>query len=259
MKTAVVTGASSGIGFAVCRALMKQEWRVVGIGRSEENCRKAAEALKSEYPAGQVTLFSGDLLRQSEVLRVGAAVRAYLDGTGGGALHALINNAGCVRGGYVTTEDGYEQQFALNHLAGFLLTYQLMPCLLRGRGRVLMTSSGSHRGMRVRWHDVMFKRRYHPLLAYKQSKLCNLLFARGLNERFAEQGIKAYGVDPGLVKTDIGFKQAGGLVRLVWRLRRRGGVEPELPARTYAYLCGEEETPDGFYYCLCSQTRCSDI
>jgi retinol dehydrogenase-13 len=110
----------------------------------------------------------------------------------------------------------------------------------------------------MHWRDVMFKKRYHPLLAYKQSKLCNLLFARGLNERFAGQGIRAYGVDPGLVKTDIGCKQAGGLVRLVWRLRRRGGVVPEVPARTYAYLCGEEETPTGFYYCLCREKRCSE-
>jgi NAD(P)-dependent dehydrogenase (short-subunit alcohol dehydrogenase family) len=100
MKTAVVTGASSGIGFAGCGARLAQGWRVVGIGRSGENCRRAKDALKKEYPDGQTVFFTGDLLRQAEVLRVGAAVRDYLEADCGGELHALINNAGCVRGGF---------------------------------------------------------------------------------------------------------------------------------------------------------------
>lgn len=96
-----------------------------------------------------------------------------------------------------------------------------------------MTGSQSHRGARVHWNDVMLRHRYDPLTAYKQSKLCNLLFAKGLNDRYAALGIHAYVVDPGLVHTDIGDK-AGGIAGLVWRFRKTHGAAPEIPAQTYA-------------------------
>lgn len=63
-------------------------------------------------------------------------------------------------GYYMTTEDGYEQQFVLNYLAGFLLTYRLLPLLKNANGRVIMTGSRSHRGIRVRWNDVMLTHRW---------------------------------------------------------------------------------------------------
>lgn len=253
MKMVAVTGATSGIGFAVCQKLVSRGYGIIGIGRNIENCEKAVEALKKECSEIPVRFFCGDLMKQSEVYRVGADVRDYVDAECEGQLYALINNAGCARGYYTTTEDGYEQQFALNHLAGFLLTHLLLPCLIKGKGRVLMTSSGSHKRMKMNWNDIMFQKGYHPLLVYKQSKLCNMLFAYGLNERFASQGITAYGIDPGLVKTDIGLKQTGGLVSYVWKIRRKGGVLPEVPAKTYAYLCDEPEAPHGLYYYLCRE------
>lgn len=156
-------------------------------------------------------------------------------------------------GYYMTTEDGYEQQFVLNYLAGFLLTYRLLPLLKNANGRVIMTGSRSHRGIRIRWNDVMLTHRYGPLTAYKQSKLCVLLFAKGLNERCAGDGVRAYVVDPGLVRTDIGNKDAGGLVDLVWSLRKRCGVSPAAPAETYAFFCDPANTPEGLYYHLCRE------
>lgn len=148
----------------------------------------------------------------------------------------------------MTTEDGYEQQFALNVLAAFLLTHRLLPLLRKANGRVIFTSSESHRRMDVRWDDVMLSHFYNPLTAYKQSKLCDLLIARGLNDNFARWGVRGYAVDPGLVHTDIGNKDAGGLVDLIWKFRKRGGVSPEVPAETFVYLCTEEEPPRGLYY-----------
>lgn len=162
-----------------------------------------------------------------------------------------------MRSCYTTTEDGYETAFAVNHLAGFLLTYLLMPGLIAGRGRVLTTSSASHKMMKMRWKDIMFRHGYNPLLVYKQSKLCNMLLAYGLNERFGSSGVSAYGIDPGLVKTDIGLKNTGGIVKAVWKLRQKGGVSPEIPAKTYAFLCGGPEPPKGLYYRLCREERYS--
>lgn len=257
MKTVAVTGATSGIGLAICRELAKNNFGLIGIGRSEENCNKALRLLSGEFPGASIIFFHGDLSRHSEVLRIGNAIREYAEDKCHGSLHALINNAGCVRSYYTTTEDGFETQFATNHLAGFLLTHILMPCLLNAEGRVLMTSSASHKMMKMRWNDLMFRRGYNPLLAYKQSKLCNMLFAYELHNRYSGRGISAYGIDPGLVNTDIGFKNTTGLVRLVWKLRQKKGVPPEIPAKTYAFLCNENKPPKGLYYYLCREEKYS--
>ena len=248
MKTAVITGATSGIGYAVCAVLLKNGYNVIGIGRSEENCTRAKEKLLQETPDGTVTFFTADLMQQSQVRRVSGEIRSLLEKQSGGRLNALVNNAGCVRSWYMTTAEGYEQQFALNHLAGFLLTHELWPCLNKGGGRVLMTASGSHKLTRVNWDDIMYEKRYSPLYAYKQSKLCNLLFAVALNERFAGQGIRAFGIDPGLVKTDIGNKDTGKLVGAFWQRRKRHGADPAVPAEIYLGLLTNETVPDGLYY-----------
>lgn len=257
MKAIVVTGATSGIGFAVCRELAASNYHIIGVGRNEENCKKALECLKQGCPDAPITFFSGDLSRQTEVLRVANEIKEYIGAECNGQLYGLINNAGCVRSYYMTTEDGYEQQFAVNHLAGFLLAYSLMEYLIQCNGRILITSSASHKKMKMRWKDIMFKHGYNPLLVYKQSKLANMLFAYGLNDRFANRGISAYGIDPGLVNTDIGLKDTGRVVNLVWRLRQRGGVSPDVPAKIYSFLLNQEEPPKGLYYNNSGEAACS--
>ena len=248
MKTIIVTGASSGIGFAVCKALLRQKYKVIGIGHSELNCKKAVDSLKELYPASDISFLCGDLMQQTEIKRLAERLSQILIDDCGGELDVLINNAGCVRSWYTTTEDGYEQQFALNHLAGFRLSHYLLPYLKKAGGRILFTSSNSHKMMKMRWKDPMFQQRYSPLMAYKQSKLCNVLTAFSLNERYNDDGIRAYAIDPGLVKTDIGNKQTGGLVDFIWRMRKRFGTDADIPARTYLYLCMHSEHPDGLYY-----------
>lgn len=254
MKTVVITGATSGIGFAVCRELAATGYSIIGVGRSEENCQKALALLKQSNPDASIKFFCADLMQQAAVVQVASDIKDYIINCCGGRLYALINNAGCVKSWYTTTQDGYEQQFALNHLAPFLLTYSLLP-YLRDGGRVLITSSNSHKMMRIHWKDVMFRRGYNPLLAYKQSKLCNMLFAYGLNDRYAHMGIHAYGIDPGLVATDIGLKETGSLVRLIWKLRKNSGVQPDVPAKTYKWILDQEVAPDGLYYYLCKKTE----
>lgn len=247
MKTAIVTGATSGIGFAAVKELAFKGWRIIGVGRSKENC----DAAKSRLSNADITFVYGDLAQQSEVHRIADELSDLLNAQAG-KLDALISNAGGVRNWYTTTEQGYELQFALNHLAGFLLTSRLLPYLLNARGRLILTGSNSHKHMRIRWNDVMFEKHYSPLFAYKQSKLANMLFAAEFNRRFGDKGVRAYVVDPGLVNTEIGSKQTSGLVRLFWELRRRRGVPPEVSAQTYLHLCSLSECPQGLYYYKCS-------
>jgi NAD(P)-dependent dehydrogenase (short-subunit alcohol dehydrogenase family) len=257
MKTVVVTGATSGIGFAVCEELLKNGYGVIGIGHSEENCAAAREKLLAAHPGCDITFHWGELMHQQDVLAVAEKIRGELEARCGGALHALVLNAGCVRSWYMTTPEGYEHQFASNHLSGFLLAHELLPNLTTGGGRVLLTSSGSHKMTKMNWNDIMFERRYRPLMAYKQSKLCNMLFALALNDRFTGRGVRAYGVDPGLVRTDIGNKKTGGLVDIVWKRRKKHGVDPSVPAAIYAGLLERGTTGGGLYFGLGGAARCS--
>lgn len=247
MPVIVITGATSGIGLEAARLLARQGFSILGVGRTAQSCARAQADLLSTVPGACIRFHAADLLQQREVLQLAATLRAELDGLSGGSLFGLILNAGCARARYMTTEDGYEQQFALNYLSGFLLSHELLPALLQAGGRVILTGSGSHKGTTVHWDDVMLSRRYRPLVAYQQSKLCDLLLARALNDRYAARGLHAYAVDPGLVRTDIGNK-AGGIVSLVWSVRKRHGVPPAVPAQTYAFLCSQEPAPTGLYY-----------
>jgi NAD(P)-dependent dehydrogenase (short-subunit alcohol dehydrogenase family) len=248
MKTVVLTGATSGIGLAVCAELLKNGCRVIGVGHCEQNCLAAKEKLLSIDPSYDMAFYCGDLMQQPEVLRLAAEIRSDLQQRSGSRLHALVNNAGCVRSWYMTTGEGYEQQFALNHLAGFLLTHELFANLMEAGGRILFTSSGSHKMMKMNWQDLMFEKRYRPLYVYKQSKLCNMLTAFELNNRYGSQGIRTYGIDPGLVRTEIGSKNTGKLVDFVWKRRSRHGVDPSVPAKVYASLICSESEAKGLYY-----------
>ena len=251
MKTVVVTGATSGIGQAVAKALAAQGARVIGIGRTKEHCDAAKAGILGAMPEADIVYYYGDLAQMSEVGRIAGEVAEDLKRRSSAKLDALVCNAGGVRNWYTTTADGYEFQFALNHLSGFLLTARLMPFLAQSRGRVFLTGSGSHKHTKVHWEDIMYQSRYSCLMAYKQSKLCNMLFAREFNRRFS--GVKAYVVDPGLVNTDIGSKQTNGLVSWFWSIRKKHGVSPELAAQTYVYLCNQMPKPQGLYYYRCQE------
>lgn len=245
MKNVIVTGATSGIGFAVCEALLSSNHKVIGIGRSAESCEKARRSLLEKNANADIIFFSADLMQLEEVKKISSEILEHISMHWNGKLDVLINNAGCVRSRYCTTKEGYEHQFALNHLSSFLLTYYLINPLIKAQGRVVITSSESHKGIKMNWNDLMFTRFYRPLRAYKQSKLANMLFAFGLNDRYSVYGIRAYCVDPGLVNTEIGLKQTFGIVSLVWSLRRKKGVQPDIPAKTYLFLTESETHPEG--------------
>ncbi|MGE5598479.1 MAG: SDR family NAD(P)-dependent oxidoreductase [Bacteroidota bacterium] len=258
-KTVVVTGATSGIGLAAARRLASMGCRIIGVGRDAARCAQAEAIVRAAAPEARVNYLIADLASQRQVRVLAAEIRRLLEADGAGRLDVLVNNAGMVSTWYTATEDGYETQFAVNHLAPFLLTHELLPLLRRtGCARVLVTSSGSHYGARMRWRDVMHRRGYNCLLAYKQSKLANVLFTSEFNRRLGPgTGIRAYAVDPGLVDTAIGEKGTGGLVRWFWRLRRRGGVSPDEAAETIVRLAIEPvlEDPEAVYWKNCRPKR----
>ena len=249
MKIAVITGATSGIGFATCAELLQRGFKIIGVGRNADTSSRAKQELvKNGADVNNIEFFYGDLSVQAEVRKVAEQIKKYLDDNNEGKLDVLVNNAGCVRSSYTPTVDGIEMQFAVNHLAGFIFIQVLMPCVVASKGRILFTSSGSHKMKRMHWKDVMYKKFYNPLLVYKQSKLCNMLLAYAINERFGDKGVHAYGIDPGLVNTSIGLKNTKGIVKFVWGMRQKSGVEPTVSAKTYGMLATIEPAPSDLYF-----------
>ena len=176
-KTIVITGATSGIGYAATRKLAAIGANVLGVGRSAERCNKAKENILRESPDAQIDFLLADLSSQQQVKKLAEEIKQKVDKQENNAIDVLVNNAGSVVNWYTATEDGFELQFAVNHLAPFLLTHLLLPSIERSKdGRILTVSSNSHRKARIHWKDVMLRRGYNTLLAYKQSKLANVLF-----------------------------------------------------------------------------------
>lgn len=240
-KVMVITGATSGIGLAAASALAGRGAFVIGVGRSPERCAQARETILSQHPGAQIEYLVADLASQRQVRALAATIRERLSTLSGGRLDVLVNNAAQVVIRYSATEEGYERQFAVNHLAPFLLTHELLPALRAApAARIVTVSSDSHRHTRIHWNDVMLRRFYNPLLAYKQSKLANILFTLELNRRLgADSSLRAYAADPGLVQTGIGSKSMGPLAGLVWKLWSARGVPPEKGAATVVFLAAD--------------------
>jgi NAD(P)-dependent dehydrogenase (short-subunit alcohol dehydrogenase family) len=235
---AVVTGATSGIGLAALRALAGRGMFVIGVGRSERRCRDAENAARKDMNTDKVKYLRADLASLRAVSDLARAIGTVAATENEGTLDVLVHNAASVMDRYVETEDGIEMQFAVNHLAAFLLARELLPLLQRSAsGRIITVSSASHRHSRIDREDVMLRANYGCLRAYKQSKFANILFASELNRRLAPKSrIRAFAVDPGLANTRIGEKHTGGLTKLFWKIWRRFGKTAENGAKTIVFL-----------------------
>jgi NAD(P)-dependent dehydrogenase (short-subunit alcohol dehydrogenase family) len=245
-KTFVITGATSGIGLAVAGVLAQSSASVIGVGRSVERCRQAEEHLGALNPEAKVSYCLADLSLQSQVHSLAGQIRERLSGWEMMALDGLLNNAGTVPFWQTLTPEGFDVQWAVNHLAPFLLTLELLPLLQAAdASRVVTVSSGSHYGAKLNWDDIQMLKHYAPLRAYKQTKLCNVLFSAELNRRLGNGSrVKAFAADPGLVNTEIGLKSNSWVARWVWDLRRRGGISTEEAARGVVYLLAEPAIQD---------------
>ncbi len=245
--TIVITGATSGIGLATAIALARRGAAIVGIGRSADRCKSAEQAVREAQTSGAYAAFLvADLSLQTEVREVADEIRASLHAWRRSYLDVLINNAATVPYWQTLTPEGFDMQWALNHLAPFLLTLELLPVLSAApSGRVITVSSGSHYSGRLNWPDIQLRRSYTPLRAYNQSKLANVLFTLEFNRRYAASSrVRAYAADPGLVNTDLGQKSNSSLARWVWGIRRRGGVTPESAAQGLVFLASEPSIQD---------------
>lgn len=193
-KVAIVTGGYSGIGLETTRALVNAGARVYVPVRTPE---KAAEALAD---IEGVTVDAMDLADLNTVKRYTAEIK-----TRESRLDLLINNAGIMACPETRVGNNWEAQFGVNHLGHFVLTTDLLPLLLNAEGaRVVCLSSVAHRRSDVLWDDIHFDSTpYEKWTAYAQAKSANALFARGLDLKYSDQGLKALSVHPGGILTPL--------------------------------------------------------
>ncbi len=246
-KSFVISGATSGIGLAVAEGLVRQGGRVIGIGRDPERCERVTRSLRALHIDGNnAVVLCADLSLQSNVRRVAEEISQQLTAWNSPGLDVLINNAATVPFWQTLTPEGFDLQWAVNHLAPFLLTHELLPQLKAApRARIITVSSGSHHNSRLDWNDVQLRRHYQPLRAYQQSKLANVLFTVELNRKLGTaSNVRAFAADPGLVNTEIGLKSNSFIARWIWNIRRRGGVPAEQSARGIIKLATEPSIDD---------------
>ncbi|AYG83059.1 Fatty acyl-CoA reductase [Streptomyces hundungensis] len=198
-RTAVVTGANSGIGLVAARELARRGARVVLACRSEARGRQAEERVTSEVPGARAEFRRLDLADLASV-RDFAATLPYE------RLDLLVNNAGVMALPYGRTADGFETQFGVNHLGHFALTGLLLPRLrAAGAARVVSVSSGMHALANIDLRDLNSEQGYRRWVAYGRSKTANLLFVHELARRLRAAGsdIVAAAAHPGYAATNL--------------------------------------------------------
>ncbi|MFE9409682.1 oxidoreductase [Streptomyces sp. NPDC006704] len=198
-RTAVVTGANSGIGLVTARELARRGARVVLACRSQERGRAAEEHIRREVPGARAEFRRLDLADL-------ASVREFAAALPGSRLDLLINNAGVMALPHGRTADGFETQFGVNHLGHFALTGLLLPRLrAAGAARVVSVSSGLHVLSTIDIRDLNSERRYRRWIAYGRSKSANLLFVHELARRLgaANSPVVAAAAHPGYADTNL--------------------------------------------------------
>ena len=200
-RTAIVTGANSGLGFVTARELARAGARVVLACRNLDKGHAAVDQLRAAVPEAQVQLDELDLASLASVRGFAERFNATHDG-----LELLINNAGVMGTPRRRTADGFELQFGTNHLGHFALTTALLETM-EGRedARVVTLSSTAHKMGRINFDNLNGDRHYFRWNAYGQSKLANLLFALELDRRLRAAGstVKSLAAHPGYAATNL--------------------------------------------------------
>jgi NAD(P)-dependent dehydrogenase (short-subunit alcohol dehydrogenase family) len=251
-RTAVVTGANSGLGLATARELARAGAAVVLACRNQEKGRDAQREVEAAVPAAKVELAKLDLASLD-------SVREFADGflDAHERLDLLINNAGLMAPPRGRTADGFELQFGTNVLGHFALTGRLIGAMEgRDDARVVTLSSNAHKFGRIDFDDLQSERRYFRWTAYGQSKLGDLMLALELDRRLRAAGssVKSLAAHPGYAATNLQSAAPPAIDRAVMTVTNRlvaqsgdMGALPTLYAATHPDLEGGTYVgPDGF-------------
>lgn len=239
-RNAVVTGANSGIGFAVAIALVRAGAPTTLAVRDMDAGRAAADRIHAATGEDVAT----EHLDLTDRDSIGAFVERYT--AEHDDLGVLVNNAGGIFGSRRVTAEGFEMTLATNHLGPFLLTHGLTPLLCASApARVINVASSGHgfAADGIRFDDIEFSSKYSMRGAYGQSKLANILHAREFDARYGKLGVHAFSMHPGLVTTDIGRGGDSRIASVVWRITRWRQRTPTEGADTAVWLATSPNLP----------------
>jgi NAD(P)-dependent dehydrogenase (short-subunit alcohol dehydrogenase family) len=236
----VLTGGMSGLGRRAALQLAEQGHLLVVVGRDAARGASLLQELRVRGGQAEASMFVvGDISTLAGMEHVATQIRSRIERVDG-----LINNAGVMLPTRRITADGLELNFAVNHVAPFVLTGRLLGLLRRGRARIVNVNSEGHRAplrgrgpVELDFDDLQSSRRYDPFMAYSRSKLANLLFTYELPRRQGHD-VTVNAVHPGLVRTDLG--------RLFPRLQVAAfnlfALPPAEGARPVVHLATSDET-----------------
>jgi len=252
-KNCIVTGGNSGIGFETALAFANLGANVIILCRNQEKAEAAIKSIKAKSQNYNVDFILADLSSQKSIGDAAKYILRKFE-----IIDVLVNNAGTWHSNLVLTEEKIEKQFAVNHIAYFLLTQNLLGALKKSiDARIICVGSDSHFHGKIHFENLSLSKNYKGLKAYAQSKLANVLFVYELDRQLKSReiyNISINCVQPGLVKTDIGLKNSISLHGLAWRIRRMGGVNPAKGAETSIYLASADEPKgqSGKYWDKCN-------
>ena len=256
-KTALVTGASSGIGLVTARELARRGARVVLVARNPDKAERARAAIQFAVPEAHLEVRLTDLSLLANVRNLAADMQRDHS-----QLDILVNNAGIMPGPLTVTEEGHELSWATNHLAVFALTNLLLPLLSEAQtGRVVTVASEAHWLGEI---EPLQEARNNPdkyswLTAYADSKLANILFTNELAHRLELTNITANCLHPGLVDTGLVHPGSSWGMKALWWPAKPFMISPEKGARTSLYLATAPEVArvSGAYFKNLRPGRCS--
>jgi NAD(P)-dependent dehydrogenase (short-subunit alcohol dehydrogenase family) len=250
-RVCVVTGATNGIGKETALGLARLGATVVIVARNVERAAQTANEIERETGNRNVEMVIADFTSLAAVRAAAAEIaRRYP------AVHVLVNNAGRASKQRMVSADGFEMTFAVNHLAPFLLTRELLPLLRAGApSRIVNVASAGERSGEIRFDDMQSERNYRGFNAYAMSKLANVLFTYELASRLEGTGITANCLHPGTVATDL-LRQ---IPKLLFALISPFLLTPAKGARTVLFLAASPRVQgvSGGYFQKCRAARSS--
>jgi NAD(P)-dependent dehydrogenase (short-subunit alcohol dehydrogenase family) len=244
-KRYFITGGNSGIGLEAAKILSSKGADVIIASRDVEKARNAVEEIKKQA-MGEVDFVILNLASTDSVKKCAQEVLSRYE-----SLDGLINNAGIMQTPKTKTVDGFELQFATNHLGHFLLNSLLFELVEKAAGRIVVVSSLVHKVGKINFEDLMSEKSYDSTRAYSQSKLANLMYALELDRRLKTSGssVAVVACHPGYSGTNLQSTGPVGALKFIYRFTNKFISQPAMNGAypTVLAAAGEEAIAGAYY------------
>ena len=256
-KVCLITGATDGIGKQTALELAQLGYSLVLVGRNTEKGRTTIAELSSRTGNESIQFHCADLSSMKRISLLCDEIKSSYD-----TLDILINNAGAYFREFCKTDEGFEQTFALNHLAYSYLTQLLLEMVRDGKpGRIINVASSAHRNTKFNFNDIQGINDYKGWPAYGRSKLANIMFTYECHRRFNDTGVTFNCLHPGFVDSNFGNNNSGFARKSISFAKFLFAINIVKGAQTSIYLASSDEVDgmSGKYFDKCKPTQSSKV